>query len=171
MIRGYQEADIIPVAKHFPGGLGRQGLDPHRFLPTVSIKEDELEKDIYPYIKLIEEGRLPTLMVTHILYPNQDHQYTASLSEKFLKEIIRQKLGFKGVIVIDDLAMRAITDTYTIPEAGVGAIEAGADLLIISDDSQDQSLAYEAVLQAVKAGVIKESRVDESVKRILKLVD
>jgi beta-N-acetylhexosaminidase len=69
------------------------------------------------------------------------------------------------------LAMRAITDTYTIPEASLLAIQAGADLLIISDDSQDQSLAYEAVLQAVKTGVIKANRVDESVKRILKLVD
>ena len=171
MITGYQDAGITAVPKHFPGGLGRVLQDPHQTLPIINISRKELDQDIYPYKKLIENKKLKAVMITHLKYPQIDPDLASSLSKTFITSILRADLGFQGVVITDDLKMKAITNNYSIPEAAKLAFQAGADLILISSNKQDQKQAYQALLQAVYTGEIPESRVDQSLLRILSLED
>lgn len=169
MIRGYKERGVISVAKHFPGGLGRRVENPHQVLPVLDINKKEIEKDIYPFKKLIAEKKVRAIMVTHLLYPQIDQQYPSSLSSRFMIDILRKDLGFKGVIISDDLAMKAITNDYSIAQAAKQAFLAGADLILISSSPSDQQEAYNVILKAVQTGEISMTKVEWSLKRIIKL--
>lgn len=169
MIEGYRQEKVVCVAKHFPGGLGRGGADPHKVLPTIDIGREELDRDILPFRKLSEVGTLGGVMMTHILYPKIDSEFPASLSPKIIGGILRGELKFEGIVLTDDLQMKGITSSYSIEEAALKAFLAGADLMIISGGWENQDKAYRAILEAVKSGEISEERVDESVRRILKL--
>ncbi len=169
MIEGYRQEKVTCVAKHFPGGLGREEVDPHKILPTLEISREELDRDILPFKKLIEVGTLGGVMMTHILYPKIDSEFPASLSAKIIGGILRGELKFEGIVLTDDLQMKGITSSYSIEEAALKAFLAGADLMIISGGWENQDKAYRAILEAVKSGEISEEKVDESVRRILKL--
>lgn len=97
MIDGYKETGVLPVAKHYPGGLGRTSQDPHLSLPVVNIARDELDEDIFPYNQLIKTNKLKLIMVTHLKYPLIDNR-PASLSNRLISAILRRENGFKGVI-------------------------------------------------------------------------
>ncbi len=167
MIEGYGNEGVICVGKHFPGGLGWVGVNPHESLPTLDISREELERDIWPFRKLIEGNKIKAIMMTHILYSQVDSKWPASLSEKIIGGILREELEFEGVVVTDDLAMKAVTENYSIDEAVREAFLAGADLMIITGGRANQSQAYEAIFKAVEDGEIAEERVDESVRRII----
>lgn len=168
-VKGYQENRVISVIKHFPGGLGRIPTNPHKDLPILEIDQKELEKDILAFKKLIEDSDIRTIMVTHILYPQIDDQKPSSLSKKFISGILRHDLGFDGVVISDDLAMKAITSQYSIAQAAKQAFLAGVDLILISGSSSDQQEAYETLLQAAETREISIEKMEESVKRILSI--
>ena len=169
MIEGYQAGGVIPVAKHFPGDLGQVLEDPHLELPTLDISKSELIANADVFNKIIQTSQPAMIMTTHILYPNIDEKYPSSLSEKLTSDILRADFGYDGVIISDDLAMAAIKNNYPIVEAAWQAFLAGNDLILISGEQADYQAAYENFLQMVKTGDIAESRVGESLKRILKL--
>ncbi len=169
MIDGYQIGGIIPAAKHFPADLGQVLEDPHLQLPKLEIKKSELINNSYVFNKIIQNGAPPIIMTTHILYPNIDKKYPSSLSEKLTRDILRGDFNYEGIIISDDLAMAAIKNNYSVTEAAKQAFLAGNDLILISGDQTDYQTAVESFLQAIKSGEISESRVDESLKRILKL--
>ncbi len=169
MIKGYQDSAIIAVAKHFPGGLGRKKADPHQTLPRLEVGFQDLNQDLLPFQDLIKQGRISALMTTHILYSQIDENNPVTTSEKFISAILRQELGFKGVIISDDLVMRGLGSINTIEDSAIAAFNAGHDLLIVSGPTEIQDRVYQNLLQTVKQGEITEERLDQSLRRLLRL--
>jgi len=169
-IDGIQSTGVAAVAKHFPG-LGEASTDPEISLPIIPLKRDDLEnRELAPFREAVKQN-IAAILVGHALYPEIDPRYPAGLSDKFITDILRSKenLGFQGLIISDDLSKKAVTDNPGTVPAAVQAIKAGADLVIISQNLQNQQEAYAALLHAVKSGEIKESKIDASMKRILRV--
>ena len=169
---GLMDGGVIPVVKHFPGH-GDTAVDSHVGLPTVSKTVDELlTSELIPFQSAIEgrEGEgVPAVMVAHILMTAIDPDHPASLSQAVVTGLLREQLGFDGVVFTDDLTMGAITENYGLDEAAVLALEAGCDVLLVCHNEGDLALARQAVLDAVVSGRLTEERIDQSVYRILSL--
>lgn len=163
---GLGESGVIPVVKHFPGH-GDTLADSHKTLPVVDKTLDELEaQELKPFRAAIDAG-VPAVMVGHILLRQIDPDYPATLSPAVVTGLLRGELGFDGMVATDDLTMGAISNTYSVGEAAVLAVEAGCDLLLVCHGAENLTGAYEALLSAVGEGRITEARLDESVRRIL----
>ena len=129
-INGFKSSNIISVAKHFPGH-GDTDIDSHYKLPIINKTLDELkEVEFVPFKNAIEEN-VPSIMVSHILFPEIDDINPASMSKTIITDILRKDLKFDGLIVTDDMTMVAITNNFDISEACIKSINAGADLLLI----------------------------------------
>jgi beta-N-acetylhexosaminidase len=165
-VRGFEAAGIISTAKHFPNH-GAAKVDSHTGLPVVDHDvQTVLSYDLPPFKQAVEAG-VPMVMVGHLLYPAIDPERPASFSPKAIK-LLRQEVGFKGVIISDDLAMEGAKQGGTVAQAAVKAVSAGADMLIISS-LQEQVDAYAAVVRGVKQERISQDQINDSVDRILKL--
>ena len=166
--QGLEQGGVIPVVKHFPGH-GDTGTDSHVDLPVVDKTAEELEQfELIPFQAAIDQGT-PCVMVAHILMTRIDADLPASLSPKVVDGLLRQEMGFDGVVCTDDLTMGAISNTYGMGEAAVLAVEAGCDLLLVCHEADNLTAARDALLSAVDAGRISMERLDESVYRILSL--
>lgn len=164
-ISGFQDHGVIACGKHFPGH-GDTGADSHLELPTVLHSRSRLEAfELDPFRHAIAAG-VASLMTAHVLYPAWDECRPATLSSAILTDLLRQRLGFEGLIVTDDLEMRAILDHHSIEEAAVQALLAGADLLLIGHDASLQDRAIRALEEAVRTGAISEARVDQAFGRL-----
>lgn len=167
-MKGIMDEGVIPVVKHFPG-LGGSDKDTHYEIAQVKKSIEELEKsDLIPFQRAIDEG-VEVVMTGHILLSQVDSEYPASMSSKVIEELLRQDMGFEGLVITDDMDMGAIGGNYSIAEAAVQAIKAGVDLILISRDYENQQEAINAVKEAVEMGVISEERIDESLYRILRV--
>lgn len=165
-VRGFEAAGLISTAKHFPNH-GAAKVDSHTGLPVVDHDmQTVLSYDLPPFKRAVEAG-VPMVMVGHLLYPAINPERPASLSPKAIK-LLRQEVGFEGVIITDDLAMEGAKQRGTVAQAAVKAVSAGADMLIISSP-QEQVDAYAAVVRGVKQGRISQDQINDSVDRILKL--
>ena len=165
---GMREAGIISVWKHFPGH-GNTATDSHQALPVVELsREDWARGDAVPFRRAVECGA-PAVMAGHIRMTAFDREYPASLSHVLVSEVLREELGFTGVVCTDDLTMGAISDTYGMGEAAVLAVEAGCDLLLVCHGADNLTQARQALLGAVDGGRISPARLEESVYRILAL--
>lgn len=168
VMEGLRDYGVIPVVKHFPGH-GDTLVDSHKALPVVEKTVDELrELELKPFAAAIENGA-DVIMVGHILEQGMDPDDPASLSYAVVTELLREEMGFNGVVCTDDLTMGAITGQWGIGEAAVLAVEAGNDLLLICHGADHLSEARQALLDAVAEGRVEEERLDESVRRILRL--
>ncbi len=171
-VKNLQKNDIIAVAKHFPG-QGSATKDTHN--GQVDITNTYKNEELLPYQNLNNDSLLKAVMVAHIINKNIDRNYPATLSEIFLQNILRKQVGFKGIIISDDMQMAAISDNYKLDEAIITAINAGIDMVMVSNNSQngyDKNLAYKVkdiIFDAVKNGKIKERRIEESYNRIINL--
>ena len=172
-----QASGCIGCLKHFPG-LGASEVDSHKELPTVSISEDEfLEKDLYPYRKMLASGTVKTVMVAHAAYRNVRLQEAdqngkllpSSLSPAIISTLLRGELEYDELVLTDDLEMGAIVENYGIGEACKMAVAAGADMLAICASTDAIKEGYEAVSAAVQRDEISEDRIDRSVERISSL--
>ncbi|HXU36744.1 MAG TPA: glycoside hydrolase family 3 N-terminal domain-containing protein, partial [Blastocatellia bacterium] len=163
-IRGSQEHGVMATAKHFPGH-GDTSTDSHLELPVVDVDRARLNSiELPPFRAAIEEG-VGGVMSAHIALPQiETERLPATLSPKMLTGILRGEMKFNGVIFTDALNMRGVVAHYPEGEAAVRAIKAGADVLLYPPTVEQ---AFVAVKRAVEAGEIKESRLDESVRRIL----
>ena len=165
---GLSQGGVIPVVKHFPGH-GDTSTDSHVDLPVVDKTVEQLKEfELIPFQAAIEAGT-PCVMVAHILMTQIDPDLPASLSPKVVTGLLRQEMGFDGVVCTDDLTMGAISNTYGMGEAAVMAVEAGCDLLLVCHEADNLTAAREALLAAVDSGRITMERLDESVCRILSL--
>lgn len=166
-VRGLGRAGIAATAKHFPGH-GDTNVDSHLGLPRVDVSLERLDSvELVPFRRLISE-QLDSIMTAHVLFPAVEPEaIPATLSGKVLTGLLRQRLGFRGVIVTDCLEMKAIDGRYD--NAAVRAVLAGADVLCVSHSAKKQEAAFDSLLSAVRSGVIPESRIDESLARILAL--
>jgi len=166
-VEGFERAGIVSAAKHFPNH-GPAVADSHEALPVVDHDMETLQSyDLPPFRAAVEAG-VPMMMAGHLLYPAVDAERPASLSPKWMG-ILREELGFDGVVVTDDLAMAGASGGGTPERAAVEAVGAGADLLVVSSPPQQQADAYDAVVAAVESGEIPEERVRASVRRLIEV--
>lgn len=168
MISGYRDGGIVAVPKHFPGHPNNL-VDSHKALPEVNISEAEFDAYDSQFKEVILNKDTQAIMAGHILFNQIDRKYPSSLSSKIITEILRNKYGFDGVVITDDMQMGALTESFKISEAAIKAIVAGNDILIYSGEPEEQAQAYNAIISAVKNGIISEERINESILRILTL--
>jgi beta-N-acetylhexosaminidase len=170
-IEGHSEPGIITCLKHFPGH-GSSRDDSH--LGMVDVTNTYQNKELIPFEKIIEQEKACMVMTAHIINKNIDSEYPATLSPLFIQSILREKLGFNGIVVSDDMQMGAITEHYGFDEAIIRAINAGCDLLIISNngkiyDEQAPEQARDIIFNAVKQGKISREQITQSYLRIITL--
>lgn len=170
-IKGLQESNIITSIKHFPGH-GSSQTDSHNDIADITSTFQA--KELAPFQELVKKGIAPSVMVGHLINKNIDQNYPATLSANFIQKILKEILGFQGVVVCDDLSMAAISQNYGAKEAAVKMVQAGCDLLIISNNVKEYNeelpnQARDAILQAVEAGEIPESSINNSFDKIMKL--
>jgi len=164
-----QSGKVLGTLKHFPG-LGDVGTDPHLGVPYLSRSRSELEAiDWAPYRALVQQGNVYSVMVTHEIVQAVDSSEPSSLSSKLVTDILRNELGFQGVIMTDSLTMQGIAAYYTEAEAAVLAIEAGDDLLMGPTSPHDVAAMIVGMKQALTTGEISLERINDSVRRILML--
>lgn len=163
--KGLSGSDIIPCFKHYPG-LGDTEQDTHLGLATTRKTEKELEEsDLIPFKNAVD-NKAEMILAGHISCPLVTGDDTpASLSEVMITQILREKMGYEGIVITDSLQMASITDNYTCSEAVKLAVKAGADILLMPADLEE---AVNALKEAVKSGEITEERIDMSLKRILR---
>ncbi|MBF0450167.1 MAG: beta-N-acetylhexosaminidase [Candidatus Magnetomorum sp.] len=170
-IRGYHDTGIICSAKHFPGH-GDVSIDSHLDLPVSEKNIDQLyQTELLPFEVAISES-VPMIMTAHISYPKIDSQWPATLSPTILTQLLRKKMKYQGVIISDDLEMKALNQCGPHEDLAVQMIIAGCDMLIISENLTHEVSVdniYQALFQAVQNQIISEDRLNESVQRILRL--
>jgi beta-N-acetylhexosaminidase len=165
-LRGWRDAGIIATGKHFPG-RGESAADAHAGLPIIELSRAEMEKHIAPYRTLIEAG-LPAVMTAHTAYPQLDPEdVPATLSHKILTGILKEELGFKGAITTDAMAMGGIVSRFEFADACIKALNAGADLLLLRDESQIVDETFEALVKAVEDGRLPLERIEDANRRSL----
>ncbi|MGE0827030.1 MAG: beta-N-acetylhexosaminidase [Candidatus Binatia bacterium] len=168
LARGLRAAGVIPCGKHFPGHGGTL-LDSHHELPRDERSAEELQRiDLYPFQQAINAG-IEMLMTAHVLYPALDPDLPATLSPRILTHLLRQQLGFQGVLVSDDLEMGAIVRHTTVAQAVVDALQAGVDLFLVCHKMALALEARDACLHAVENGTLLQPRVEEALQRIVTL--
>src|SRR5436190_4342654 len=165
IVAALQEEGVAACGKHFPGH-GDTQADSHFELPLVEHSIERLRSvEFMPFKAAIEAG-VATMMTAHVFMPAIDERHPATLSRRVVTELLRNELGFDGVILTDDLEMKAIAGTYAVPSAAVLAIAAGCDgILICSGDHETQTAALEALIYAVESGELPSARVDDALKR------
>lgn len=167
-MKGIQSGGIISVIKHFPGH-GDTSVDSHIGLPTVEHDIERLNSlELVPFRDAIKDGA-DTVMVAHILLSKIDPDYPSSLSKTVITGILREKLGFKGVVISDDMTMGAIVENYEIGNAAIKAINAGSDIVLVAHGYDNSLAVIISIKEAVTNGIISEERLNESVYRILSL--
>lgn len=178
-LEGYRRTGIITCLKHFPGH-GDVMVDSHQDLPIVKKTKEQLDKlELLPFYRLADQA--DSIMTAHLLIPALDSKNCATLSKNILTDLLRKEMGFQGVIVSDSLVMQGLLNNgYSIEEAAIYSINAGCDLLILGGRqlNTDFSLKlnkekiqkiHQALLQAVRTGVISKQRLEEALQRILNL--
>src|SRR4051794_8761429 len=166
--RGLRGAGLVGCGKHFPGH-GDTRTDSHHELPVVPHELERLRRvELAPFAAAAAAG-MEAFMTAHVLYPALDPDRPATLSRRIATELLRGELGFRGVLVSDDLGMKAVADRYPIEELAVGAIEAGCDHLLIRESEARQHAAFEAIVRAAEAREDFRARVEESAARVAAL--
>ena len=166
VVRAYRRAGVLAAVRHFPG-LGSAAQSTKEGPANVGLSLEELSKrDLVPFRAAIAAGA-PAVLLSNALYAPDDFVVPGSLSRKITTDLLRDKLGFKGMAITDDLSDPSITALGPVPKSAVKALNAGADMLYISGAKPDQESAYRAVLSAVRRGDVPRARLDQAVGRVL----
>ncbi|MEK7501293.1 MAG: glycoside hydrolase family 3 N-terminal domain-containing protein, partial [Patescibacteria group bacterium] len=165
MMEGYKAAGVVSVPKHFPG-YGNVKPDPHA--SNVSLKTDAkgLAVSLVPFRHILSAGGAGAVMTAHIQVPFFDVK-SATVSGKFITQLLRKGWGFDGLVITDDIEM--VSAGKSVGETAVESIKAGADVVIVSLTPEKYKVVFESLKNAVLKGDITEQRLNESVGRILKL--
>jgi len=165
MIEGLQGGGVVACAKHFPGH-GDTDLDSHLELPTVEQSRSRLEDvEIRPFKRAIA-ARVATIMMAHVLYPELDAEYPASISKPVVDGILRRELKYDGVVLTDDLEMKAVADRWTPDRSSVMALQAGCDIVPVCQSHDAQVTAIEGAVRAVEAGEVAFRAMDDALARV-----
>lgn len=167
----YESEKFLYTLKHFPG-IGKSKIDPHHAPSNVEVTREILDaEDLPPFVKIIRghDHSKFAVMIGHLKYNALDAENSASISPTVITGLLRNELGFDGVVITDDLEMGAVKNSADISRIGVLMIQAGGDIALVCHSYDSQQKVYNGILNAVKSGEIPESRIDESVRRILKL--
>lgn len=165
MVRALHAAGIVACGKHFPGH-GDTSTDSHFELPLVEHPPDRLNAiEFAPFRAAIAEG-LGTIMTAHVLVPSLDEDLPATLSRTVVTDVLKGQLGFDGLVISDDLGMKAVAATWLLPEAMVMALAAGCDAVLLCNSTLDEQVeALEAVIHAVEQGRLPLARVEDAMMR------
>lgn len=165
IVRAMQGEGVAACGKHFPGH-GDTSTDSHHELPLVEHPPERLRQtEFVPFRAAIEAG-VATIMTAHVFVPSLDDRRPATLSRRVVNDVLRHELGYEGVILSDDLEMKAIAQEYAVPSAAVMAIEAGCDGILICSGAHDvQAAALEALIHAIEDERLPWSRVEDALKR------
>lgn len=165
---GLKSKGVIPVVKHFPGH-GDTAVDSHLELPVVNKSIDQLRKlELAPFADAVRSGA-DAVMIAHILLPKIDPDAPSSMSSKVITGLLREELGFQGVVITDDMTMGAILKHYDIGKAAVQSVKAGTDIVLVAHEYAQARKVLDALKQAAASGEIPAGAIDKSVTRILKL--
>jgi beta-N-acetylhexosaminidase len=166
--RGLRGAGLVGCGKHFPGH-GDTRTDSHVDLPVVAHDEERLRRvELQPFVAAARAGA-EAFMTAHVLYPALDPHLPATLSRRIATDLLRDELGFAGVLVSDDLGMRAVADRYPIDDLATAAIEAGVDHLLVREPAARQAAAFEAIVRAAERRADVRARVGRSAARVAAL--
>ncbi|MGV9303223.1 glycoside hydrolase family 3 protein [Nonomuraea sp. NPDC003727] len=163
-VRGLQATGVAACAKHFPGH-GDTAVDSHYGVPVVA---GEIEEHLSPFRAAIDEG-VRAIMTGHLLVPRYDDQRPATLSPHVLTALLREELGFDGVVITDGIEMAAVSGAYGVGGASAMAIAAGADAICVGGERSDEATAVEvrdAIAHAVLEGRLPEERLAEAARRV-----
>jgi len=165
VIRGLQSSGVAACGKHFPGH-GDTAADSHEDLPVVEQPPDRLRAlELEPFRAAVAEG-VAAIMTAHVLVPAIDAERPATLSPAIIGPWLRGELGYDGLVVSDDLGMKAISRRYSLAEAAVGAVAAGCDLVLLCNSTYDeQAGALEALVRAVEDGTLRPAAIEASFAR------
>jgi beta-N-acetylhexosaminidase len=165
VLRALQDNGVMAVAKHFPG-LGRADLDPHLQLPRIEVDPQEMEEvNLMPFRAAIE-AEVAGIMTSHALYPHLDPDRPATLSSTVLTGLLRDSLGFEGLILTDDLEMGAVAEVWGVAEAAAEAFGAGADILLVCEDRTGVFEGLERIRGRLLRGEIPQRRLVRANERI-----
>jgi len=165
MMRGFQAERVIAAAKHFPG-RGDSATDAHHACPRLDVDRARLEAvELLPYKRLIEAG-LDSIMVAHCIYPALDNEI-ATVSRRVVTGLLREEMGFKGVITTDSMTMGALIDKFGVGESCARALEAGVDVILMKAENQWRGETFHTLYKWVESGRISETELNEKVTRIL----
>jgi beta-N-acetylhexosaminidase len=168
LLKGFQAGGIAATAKHFPG-RGDSTTDAHDVLDVIRVDKQRMhEVELHPFKAAIAAG-VKAIMTGHSIYPTYDEEFPATLSHRILTGLLREELGFQGVIVSDAIGMAAILKKWPLPKACTLAIKAGCDTILLKADDESRSQCFFGLKQAVENGELSEARVDEAVTRLLKM--
>lgn len=160
--KAFLKNGILPVFKHFPGH-GSALADTHEGMADISRTFEE--RELQPYIVGVQEGVMPAVMVGHLFHRGIDAEYPATLSFEVQTRLLRNKIGFQGVIVSDDIQMKALRDSYSLEEIVVRFFEAGGDLLLSGNNLMDEEGREEEIFHLIEKN-ISVARIEESLQRI-----
>lgn len=167
IMQGMQDKGVMACGKHFPGH-GDTSMDSHISLPTIEHDINRLDEvELFPFKEAISKD-ISAIMTAHLLIPKiEEKKIPATMSEKILTGILRDKLGFKGIIMTDCLEMDAVSKHYGVGKGALMSLLAGSDLVLISHTAKYQIEAFNTIKEAVQDGTFSEELLDEKVERIL----
>lgn len=164
-IKGLGKAGVLSTAKHFPGA-GKTAEDSHNRLPRIGWEgPEEKERDLLPFRGAIEEG-VDIVMAGHFVAEPGDHEHPVSLSPYWLTEVLRDGLSFDGLILIDNIEMKAIQDLMPLGKAAVKSFLSGADVIMVSHERKKQKEVFDSLFKALQKGDISDERLDDSLRRL-----
>ncbi|WP_239615087.1 beta-N-acetylhexosaminidase [Cohnella mopanensis] len=165
MMRGLEDGGALSCGKHFPGH-GDTSVDSHLALPVVDKTMDELRRiELAPFQAAVEAG-IPAIMSSHIVFPQLDPELPATMSRKILTGLLREEMGFQGLIMTDCMEMKAIQHSFGTVKGTVEAAKAGADLLLVSHTASLAAASAQAIREALEAGEIDQAEWERSLERI-----
>ncbi len=168
-IKGYHEAGLMTSVKHFPGH-GDTAVDSHVGLPVVDFDKSRLDQmELVPFQRVIDLD-LPGIMASHVLYTKYDDTYPTTLSKKIITGLLREEMGFKGLVVTDSLTMSAVFDNFSLEEIVYNGFNSGCDILLLcgARNIEMQKEFANTALRLAEEGKIPMEMIDASVERIMK---
>jgi len=166
---GFKEEKFIATGKHFPG-RGHSAVDAHFEMPVITVDRDTMmNRELLPYRELIKRDLLPSIMIAHSVFPAFDDVDIATVSKKILTGLLRDTLGFDGVITTDSMTMGGVALRYGVANACAMALEAGADLVLMKAENSLIGETFSKIKEFVEQGRISRAELDQKVYRVLKV--
>ncbi|HVP37008.1 MAG TPA: beta-N-acetylhexosaminidase [Terriglobales bacterium] len=167
-IQAIRNEGVLACAKHFPG-IGDISDDPHSSLPFNRNSRERFEKIDLPPFKAAIAGDVAFIMSTHVVSTSLDEAFPATLSQKICSDVLRKELNFKGVLISDDMQMKGIRTNFSLEDACYRAFEAGHDMILISENLEEQSKVIEQFERKLRDKDLSLSRLSEAIDRIMVL--
>jgi beta-N-acetylhexosaminidase len=167
--RGFKDARVITTGKHFPG-RGDSADDAHYGIPEIKVDKQTLwDRELLPYRTLIAEDLLPSIMLAHSIYPAIDPEDISTVSKKVITGLLREEMGYQGVITTDSMTMGSVATRYGVPEACAMSLAAGGDLVLLKAQNGLVPQTVERIRAYVESGKISESELDAKLTRIFSM--